>query len=212
MKVFEQITPRFPQGTRMTWLAIVAMSAGLLAGCGEATNGPKNAISGVFRGENGLGVEMDLRRWVAGTNGQMGKFESIGSATSDMQGHFQLIPDRALKPTISILLIDSAQPIASDRLLPAGRLRDVPERAMAADAIVVTRLDDVHGDLRETYAPDFPAHKPIFGTHMETDPLLAWPGDVPCANGDKNASPDRRERILAVAGISRPERFMDRLA
>ena len=119
---------------------------------------------------------------------------------------------RALKPTLSMLLIDSTQPIASDRLLPAGRLRDVPERALAADAIVVTRLDDVHGDLRATYAPAFPARKPIFGTHMETDPLLAWPGDVPCANGDEDASPDRRERILAVAGISRPERFMDRLA
>ena len=119
---------------------------------------------------------------------------------------------RALKPTVSMLLIDSTQPIASDRLLPAGRLRDVPERVLAADAIIVTRLDDVHGDLRTTYAPAFPSSKPIFGTHMETDPLLAWPGDTPCANGDENASPDRRERILAVAGISRPERFMDRLA
>ena len=119
---------------------------------------------------------------------------------------------RALKPTLSMLLIDSTQPIASDRLLPAGRLRDVPERALAADAIVVTRLDDVHGDLRATYAPAFPANQPVFGTHMETDPLLAWPGDAPCPNGNENASPDRRERILAVAGISRPERFMDRLA
>ena len=119
---------------------------------------------------------------------------------------------RALKPTLSMLLIDSTQPIASDRLLPAGRLRDVPERALAADAVIVTRLDDVHGDLRATYAPALPVNKPVFGTHMETDPLLSWPGDAPCANGDENASPDRRERILAVAGISRPERFMDRLA
>lgn len=119
---------------------------------------------------------------------------------------------RALKPTASMLLIDSTQPIASDRLLPAGRLRDVPERALAADAIIITRLDEVHGDLRATFAPAFPKDKPIFGTHMETDPLLAWPGDTRCANGDKTASPDQRERILAVAGISRPERFMDRLA
>ncbi len=119
---------------------------------------------------------------------------------------------RALKPTISMLLIDSTQPIASDSLLPVGRLRDVPERALDADAIIVTRLDDVHGDLRATYAPAFPASKPIFGTHMETDPLREWPGDVTCANGDEKASPDQRERIITVAGISRPERFMDRLA
>lgn len=119
---------------------------------------------------------------------------------------------RALRPTLSMLLIDSTQPISADRLLPAGRLRDVPARVHAADAVIVTRLDDVHGDLREAYAPTFAKDKPVFGTHMATDPLRCWPGDTPCANGNADASPDQRERILAVAGISRPERFMDRLA
>ena len=119
---------------------------------------------------------------------------------------------RALRPTLSMLVIDSTQPIASDRLLPAGRLRDLRSRMNAADAVIVTRLDDVHGDLREAFAPSFALEKPVFGTHMATDPLRNWPGDTPCANGDTNASPDQRERILAVAGISRPERFMDRLA
>lgn len=119
---------------------------------------------------------------------------------------------RALRPTISMLLIDSTQPIHADRLLPAGRLRDLKERAHAADAVVVTRLDQSHTDLRSDFAPAFAAQKPVFGSLMETDALRAWPGDGPCPNGNRTASPDQRERILVVAGISRPERFMDRLA
>ena len=42
----------------MMWLMAAALSVGILTGCGAGTNGPKNAISGVFSGENGLGVEM----------------------------------------------------------------------------------------------------------------------------------------------------------
>ena len=42
------------------------------------------------------------------------------------------------------------------------------------DAIVVTRLDDVHGDLRATYTPTFPAHKPVFGTRRSRS--VRWPG------------------------------------
>lgn len=119
---------------------------------------------------------------------------------------------RALKPTISLLLIDSTQPIHTDRLLPAGRLRDLKRRAHAADAIIVTRLDLPLGDLRAAFAPGFASEKPVFGSNMQRDPLRTWPGDAPCPNGNSLASPDQRERIIAVAGISRPERFMDRLA
>jgi len=46
---------------------------------------------------------------------------------------------RALKPTLSIVLIDYSRPIFKDYLLPVGRLRDLPERTAAADVLVVTK-------------------------------------------------------------------------
>jgi tetraacyldisaccharide 4'-kinase len=70
---------------------------------------------------------------------------------------------RRLKPTISLLLLDVSQPIAADSMLPAGRLRDLPERMHHADALVITRLDpsasldeaaSAHG-IAESYRPAF---------------------------------------------------------
>lgn len=46
---------------------------------------------------------------------------------------------RALRPTFSLVLVDYNRPIYKDSLLPIGRLRDLPERLAAADALVVTK-------------------------------------------------------------------------
>ena len=43
---------------------------------------------------------------------------------------------RALKPSLSILLIDCNRPVNKDSLLPIGRLRDLKERVLAADIII----------------------------------------------------------------------------
>ena len=120
---------------------------------------------------------------------------------------------RRLKPTVSLLLLDASQPIASDSLLPAGRLRDAPERMRCADALIITRLDPktsmpeaaaAHGIAEDT-------HQPVFASRMQPQTLLNWPAGTEAPNGNATLSPDRRERIMAVAGIARPERFMDRL-
>ena len=54
---------------------------------------------------------------------------------------------RALKPSLSILLIDCNRPVNKDSLLPIGRLRDLKERALAADVIIVSKcppsLDEI---------------------------------------------------------------------
>lgn len=52
---------------------------------------------------------------------------------------------RKLRPDLSILLIDWNRPIASDRLLPAGRLRDLPSRINAADIVIVTKCPPYTG-------------------------------------------------------------------
>ena len=46
---------------------------------------------------------------------------------------------RALKPTVSIVLVDYNRPIFKDHLMPLGKLRDLPERIEAADIIVVSK-------------------------------------------------------------------------
>lgn len=46
---------------------------------------------------------------------------------------------RAIKPTLSIVLVDYNRPTFKDYLLPIGRLRDLPERIGAADIVIVTK-------------------------------------------------------------------------
>ena len=46
---------------------------------------------------------------------------------------------RAIKPTASIVLMDSNRPIFKDHLLPLGRLRDLRGRIKDADIVIVTK-------------------------------------------------------------------------
>ena len=53
---------------------------------------------------------------------------------------------RKLKPTRSVVLVDWNRPVHKDRLLPLGRLRDLPERIWDADAVIVTKCPaDIDG-------------------------------------------------------------------
>ncbi len=46
---------------------------------------------------------------------------------------------RALKPDLSVVLIDYSRPVMEDSLLPIGRLRDLKERVSAADIVIITK-------------------------------------------------------------------------
>lgn len=46
---------------------------------------------------------------------------------------------RAIKPSVSIVLVDYNRPVFKDHLLPLGRLRDLRERIHAADIVIVTK-------------------------------------------------------------------------
>jgi tetraacyldisaccharide 4'-kinase len=120
---------------------------------------------------------------------------------------------RSLIPTLSILVIDATQPIGKDQLLPLGRLRDLPSRMSRFDAAIATRLDTRVGGAMETALKEsgWPLHHVHFGTSMRPMPLLSYPSGNPTSDGRADAPPSQRERILAVAGIARPDRFMERL-
>ena len=60
---------------------------------------------------------------------------------------------RALKPTLSIVLVDYNRPTFKDHLLPLGRLRDLPERVQEADILIVTKCPyDLNSWQRCTWA------------------------------------------------------------
>lgn len=46
---------------------------------------------------------------------------------------------RAVKPTVSIVLIDYNRPVFKDNLMPLGKLRDLPERIAEADILIVSK-------------------------------------------------------------------------
>lgn len=46
---------------------------------------------------------------------------------------------RALKPSVSIVLVDYSRPVFNDHLLPLGHLRDLRERIHEADIVIVTK-------------------------------------------------------------------------
>ena len=48
---------------------------------------------------------------------------------------------RALKPSLSILLVDYHRPLFKDHLMPLGKLRDLPERIEDADIVIVTKCN-----------------------------------------------------------------------
>ena len=46
---------------------------------------------------------------------------------------------RALKPDLSIVLVDYNRPVFKDHLIPMGKLRDLPERIGTADVVIVSK-------------------------------------------------------------------------
>ncbi len=49
---------------------------------------------------------------------------------------------RKLRPKVNIVLVDYNRPIHKDKLLPMGRLRDLPSRISKADIVIVTKCPD----------------------------------------------------------------------
>ncbi len=57
---------------------------------------------------------------------------------------------RPLRPHLNIVLVDYNRPVYKDRLLPLGRLRDLPERVQAADMVIVTKCPAYLEDWEKT--------------------------------------------------------------
>ncbi len=118
---------------------------------------------------------------------------------------------RRLKADASTVLLDATQPVSKDRLIPAGRLRDVRSALKRADSALLTR---VQGNVEDALAASGWADgKPIWATTMREGRLEPWSqAAFDRAVPEARTAPAERTRCVAVAGIARPERFMDALA
>lgn len=116
-----------------------------------------------------------------------------------------------LEPDVSTILLDATQPMKRDWLLPAGRLRDLKSSLKRADSALITRsLGDEERELLES---GWPGHGPVHATHMFEGPMQPWSeAALEAPSPVSSPNPSARTRILAVAGVARPERFMDGLA
>ena len=134
---------------------MVGIMGMLLVGCNGGVNGPKNAISGVLTGE-GLGVEMQLRKWVPDINGRTGKFISIGRATSTMEGEFELVAERPLIMDYYQLKVGNNSPmiIIMDSTMHIHIVADIPEGGYITNAKITG--SKATAEVHEYYAKAIP--------------------------------------------------------
>ena len=86
---------------------------------------------------------------------------------------------RRLRATLNIVLVDFHRPIFKDRLLPWGRLRDLPGRLKAAQVVIVTKCPaELSAQEREAWRKDLhlsPEQQLFFTTLQYGTPLPVFP-------------------------------------
>lgn len=107
---------------------------------------------------------------------------------------------RKVKPALQILLTDYHNRYTNDWLLPAGRLRDIPSRAKAAQIIVVSKCpESVDFEKIVKEINPLPGQHVFFTRlkHRSVQPIL----------GDQNFPIEflKDKGILIVTGIAKPE-------
>jgi tetraacyldisaccharide 4'-kinase len=133
----------------------------------------------------GVSVLVGADRFLSGRLAE----ERLGATVHILDDGFQHL---ALARTVDLLIVDQAD--LSDRLLPAGRLRETLDAASRAHAVLCPEAD-VSDRMRRALGVDT-----LFGF------TRAIAG--PCWLDDGSPADLRREEsVLAVAGIARPERF-----
>ncbi|RJX33161.1 MAG: tetraacyldisaccharide 4'-kinase [Desulfarculus sp.] len=132
---------------------------------------------------------------------------AVGRALLERCGPRVLVADdlfqhRALHRDLNLLCLDAADPLASGRLLPRGRLREPAGALARADAVVLTRAQDPEQVERARH---------LLAWRLEERPLLACRYYVRELVDRQGQVVDRaRAGGLAVAGfcgLARPESF-----
>lgn len=134
----------------------------------------------------GAGVVVGADRHAAGLLAE----NQLGATVHVLDDGFQHV---TLFRDLDMVLVAAAD--LHDRVLPDGRLREPVEAASSADALLVTGSSEEHEQIRAVLQV-----ASSFTVRSESGPLrrLSSRDDV---------LPTRPRRVVAVAGIARPERF-----
>lgn len=116
---------------------------------------------------------------------------------------------RYVDPKINVLMIDSTRPIQSDRMLPAGSLRDLPDQLYRAHYFIVTkcpeRMAPIDRRILRKVLIKY-AYQQIYFTRFESfTPQPVYPGEAPAA------PVTQRRRVIALSGIGNPKPFLQTL-
>jgi tetraacyldisaccharide 4'-kinase len=113
---------------------------------------------------------------------------------------------RQVKRDLDILCIDATDPWGGGRTLPAGRLRESAQGLKRADAVVITRADQV-SDLTElrTQISNLNTEAQVFESHNRVSSIM------PLDAAKATATFDRSKLAFAFCGIGNPQSFFDLL-
>jgi len=99
-----------------------------------------------------------------------------------------------------ILLVDGIRVLGNRRTLPFGTLREPPDHARFADALVVTRCADASQAERIAAALPFPGGRPVAATRFVPRSLID-------AEGRQSALPPPGAEVAAFSGLARNDQF-----
>jgi tetraacyldisaccharide 4'-kinase len=115
---------------------------------------------------------------------------------------------RRLHRDVDYCLMDAEDPLSGGRMLPAGWLRESPRGLARASAVVLTSARPVDADRyarsEEQVRRYLPAERPIYRAQLQPSRCECLP------SGESGPAAEVLEgrRVLLVAGIARPERFV----
>lgn len=112
----------------------------------------------------------------------------------------------ALDRDVNLLLLDAEKPWGNGFLLPAGALREPPEQASRASAVILTRADSNVDETIKELAQRFPG-RPIFTARHKPVRLRSLDGEE-----TKPIDYLKGRTVGAFCGLARPLSFLNTLA
>ncbi|MBR5465541.1 MAG: tetraacyldisaccharide 4'-kinase [Alistipes sp.] len=116
---------------------------------------------------------------------------------------------RYVQPKINVMMVDSTRPIQSDRMLPAGTLRDNPEQLYRAHYFMVTKCPEkmapIDRRILRKVLVKYPYQR-IYFTRFESfspQPVFRDEADI--------VPLKQRGKVIALSGIGNPKPFLSTL-